>query len=323
MNPNPPAVSELIDRFADVRARHPALADVLRGSLQRLGWSAEQLKAWEGLTPAQLSQQGGQALIYRVGLRVAELAEGDLSAAYHNRDHTAEAVFSAEALLAAEPLSASQKQRHSLRLLVAMMAHDLGHTGAFGSPKGSLETASAEAFERVWDEFAPHPPTLQSNSERGAIRSLVLGTEFTEGPRRNAEAQAQDPSSIVSRLHVLANDADILASVLPQTGPERGRLLAQEWTEAGPHAAGPAAVVGTWAGRLGFLKAIRLNSRGAEAMGATALREQEIAAIEQLTPSDLSAKRPEEAQQAVVRLIAASPDPSASVRSAPTRPAPR
>lgn len=283
-----PLLSDFLARCADVRAHHPALAQVFRESLHRIGWPQARLEAWDALPEEDVAAAGPQAVVYRTGMALAKLAEADTSAAYHNRDHTAEAVLSAAVLAQAEPWTPPARQNQGLKFLVAMMAHDVGHTGAFGAPKGSLEQSSAQVFSQVWSRFAGPDPGSMARADHAVIQSVILGTEFTEGPRLNADNLLRDPSRMQYRIQVMANDADILASVLPQTGPERGQLLAQEWSAAGPHAAAASATVGTWAGRLGFLKAIRLTSLGAQALGAARLREREIDTIEAIGPSQLA-----------------------------------
>lgn len=292
-----PDLNAFVGRCADVRNEHPPVSRVFQDSLQRLGWSADTLDAWRTMPAEAVAKAGAQARLFRTALAVAERVENDTQAAYHNRDHTAEAVLAAETLMANEPLSAAARMNQGLRLLAAMVAHDVGHTGAFGTPKGSLEEASAHVFEQEWKALGP---VLDRTNENDVVRSIILGTEFSEGPRNNAARFAQSPASLLPRLHVLANDADVLASVLPETGPERGRLLAREWQEAGPAAAGPAAAVGSWAGRLGFLKVVTMASDSARALGVGALRQAEIEAIEAITPQVLAAM-PAAQAEALVR----------------------
>lgn len=316
-----PELSALVDRFAAVRHEHPSLETVLRDSLERLGWARSQLQAWEALPDHEVSQAGAQAVLYRTGLAVAARVNADTQAAYHNRDHTAEAVLSAEALLAAEPMSDLLRKNQGLRLLVAMTAHDVGHTGAFGGPKGALEQASAATFLEVWNHFDPQPTSRFRLADRLAVEAIVLGTEFVDGPRQNYAAYQRQPENLVHRLQVLANDADILASVLPQTGPERGRLLAQEWHDAGPHAAAAAATVGTWAGRLGFLRSVGLRSRAADALGIPDLQATEVVSLQALSPAALGMLSVEQARTAVLEYMAEQ-QPTAQLAPAARRFAP-
>ena len=254
---------------------HRPVIEVYRDALVAQGWPTETLEAWGRLPIPDVIDEGVHAVTFRVGCDLARKVEEDTHLAYHNRTHAAEAVASAGLLVGIELADHPCRREAALVLLTAMVAHDLGHQGWVPDlPLGAMEAFSAEAATNAWQAYG-HPRAWQVAADR--IRCIILGTEFVKGPQDNAERLAANPDNWLARLAVLANDADILVSALPGVGVERGHQLVDELAQSGhPH---PQAI-GSPAGRLGFLKMVRLRSEAAQSLGADALRLEQIAALE-------------------------------------------
>jgi len=92
----------------------------------------------------------------------------------------------------------------------------------------------------------------------------------------------QRPFSIEDQawLQVLANEADVLASSLPDYGESLGEALSREWAEKN---ADMAKSVISPAGRLYFLEKVAIFSTpGSHSLGLHQLREMQIEALKQM-----------------------------------------
>lgn len=293
-----PSLDTLIQRFEQFRGQSTPLNLLFREALVRLGFSGTDLSEWESLSGGEMSTAPNLVRLYRTGLDVAARVEQDRFPPYHNRDHAGESMLAAEALVMAQFRDPHDRMLQGMRLLVAMLGHDVGHPGSapgVGEP-GALERASAMI---VQDCMAAYD-SREKSVERDLLHGIIEGTEFGDGPDRNWANHQAFPERTLYTLQVLANDADILASVLPQVGMQRAQLLAQEWRQAGAPAGD---VVGTWPGRLGFLQAVQVRSEAATRMGVPALQAAEIRALEKL---DLNALEQQPLDTAVRQVLAAT-----------------
>lgn len=290
-----PSIGTLVERFEQFRANATPLAQLFREALVRLGFSNTTLMEWESLSGGEMQQAPNLARLYRTGLDVAARVEQDRGAAYHNRDHAGESVLAAEALVLAQFSEPHDRLLQGMRLLVSMMGHDVGHPGsAPGTGEvGALERASAMIVQDCMADY----DSREKSVERDILHQVIEGTEFGDGPSRNWDNHRAFPDRTLFLLQVLANDADILASVLPQVGMQRGQMLAEEWRQAGSPAGD---VVGTWAGRLGFLNAVALRSDGAQRLGATALQAAEIQVLQRMDLDELAQQPLDEAMATVL-----------------------
>jgi hypothetical protein len=279
-----PILVQLCETLPALRQR--PVVDTFRQCLLEQGWPEETLAAWERLPVEEVAAEGVHAVTYRVGRDLARQVEADVHLAYHNRTHAAEAVTAASLLVGQEMASHPCRKEAALVLLTAMVAHDLGHQGWVKDlPLGAMELASANASLNAWEPYG-YPRAWQVAADR--VHSLILGTEFVKAPLQNALRLAAEPENWLARLAVLANDADILVSVLPGVGVERGHQLVEELTQSGhPH---PEAI-GSPAGRLGFLKMVQLRSRAAQGLGIERLREDQIQALEAMLADPAPAAR--------------------------------
>lgn len=293
-----PSLDTLIQRFDQSREQRTPLTQLFRDALVRLGFSPADLGEWESLSGGEIATAPNLVRLYRTGLDVAARVEQDRGPAYHNRDHAGESMLAAEALVLAQFTDSHDRMLQGMRLLVAMLGHDAGHPGSApgtGEP-GALERASAMI---VQDCMAAYD-SREKSVERNLQHDIIDGTEFGDGPARNWANHLAFPERTLYTLQVLANDADILASVLPQVGMQRGQLLAEEWRQAGSPAGD---VVGTWAGRLGFLNAVAVRSEGAHRLGVPALQAAEIRVLETL---DLDALQQQPLDEAIRTVLVAT-----------------
>lgn len=153
----------------------------------------------------------------------------DREPAYHNRLHTGLALVSLTALL-----DSSRKQMqchpHSLTeteylLLLTMLSHDFGHPGGRNNFPMELEQKTLELIK----------PTMQSSglskSDQKRIGELILETDPVRVSA--AHVKAQKLSFDINKFEwqcVLIQEADVLASALPEIGQYLTECLAREWS---------------------------------------------------------------------------------------------
>ena len=260
----------LVKSLEEVSQR--SVASVFREQCENVGWPAVDLDRWEGSNEKDLSHAPWQAIVYRTGLHLAESAQLNRSLPYHNHVHISETLVASAWLIHFEyPGEPQRIAEEGLKLLTVMAAHDLDYeTIPASAPKGTAEAHSAhllcETFQ-WFDGLDRHEAILHPLVE------AVLGTEPTGGMHANVQRLLETPEDPKARLCVLANDADLLASVLLETGIERGHRLAQEWTQRNVPGAD---TVASEAGRQGFLKHATLASLAAERSGLRAAKEAQL-----------------------------------------------
>jgi len=258
----------------------PGMAWVLSACLSRL--SHPQAEAGPG---ASTQASARYAILHKAAFAMADAVEAlhaamaneDREAAYHNRLHFAECTFSLCVLLRAareglplQPSLASLEQE--MLMLLVMLAHDLGHDGRVNSKPSEMETLSANAAVRLLGAMDV------SSADLRVIEGLIRGTDpaMVRDNHRAILGHAfslEDPKW----LQVLANEADILASTLPQFGSVLAEALAREWRQAHPQRADS---VRSDEGRLFFLEhAALFSSPGSAILGLGALRQHQIDAL--------------------------------------------
>jgi len=174
--------------------------------------------------------------------------------AYHDRHHVSEAV-EAMIILTDAALEASQLSRELANLgILAMLGHDLGHDGSLASP-GHLE---AIAVSRVTDLAQTLTPV-----EQDVLRQIILATAPDRVPANLARARTPQATPL-DLLAALANEADVLASLLPELGCVLTHLLAEEWQ---PHDAERAAQTLLFSSRGDFLSIYAEPTLAARSLG--------------------------------------------------------
>ena len=196
---------------------------------------------------------------------------------YHDRHHAAETTL-AMGWLCAAARAERQLSGHEAALgVIAMLGHDLAHDG---SPPlgGILERRAAQRVAAATAHLA------LSDRDAAIIRTIILHTDPALVPltaARVAGDMAPGPHGpSVDLLCGLANEADILPSILPTLGWTLAEHLAAEWRNTG-YAARAASVVG-FRGRLSFLRLYPRFTRAATIMGVARLHAIQMAAFTSL-----------------------------------------
>lgn len=203
-----------------------------------------------------------------------DLQHSDL--AYHNHFHSAEAVLSAAHLAA---LEFGDNSVYAPVLMFAMLCHDIAHTGKTNTYDYELETQAVAAMRAFIDPEMAEFWRLHLESQHGTLKNLlntvetiVLGTDFKNGPklnRNNYRLNAQN--NPLHQLCMLANEADILPSIILESGVPRGHWVAEETNT-------PA--VGSWKGRVFFLSQLAVcESQASKTLGLQEHIDAQVAAI--------------------------------------------
>jgi hypothetical protein len=206
--------------------------------------------------------------LHRAGLTIASVVAAVHGAepAYHNRHHAAEATLAMGWLCRAALALGLLSARQAALGVVAMVGHDLDHDGS--TVGGGLLEA------RSWAAVRPHASA--AGLDEAALASLgdvILSTDPALVAVNAARARGAAPGGPLGAgqdmLRMLANEADVYASMLPRLGPCLSRLLAEEWRPSG----NPVLLrVGTAAGRCAFLRGYPAMSAPAEQVGMAAAR---------------------------------------------------
>jgi hypothetical protein len=234
----------------ELLARRLSAPDVPRALAEAL---AEATGATPGETPAVAAARAIAAEVERFG----SAFPGGAEPPYHDRHHQAEAVLVMGRLCGHARRAGLIDACEATVGVAAMAAHDLHHPGRPASPPGTLERQSAEAAIRIAAGCGAPPEW------RDRLGRIVLATQMPQ------PGEDED----VPIMHRLAHEADVCASVLPRLGRRLSQAMAAELHAAGDPAA---AVPGTHAGRLAFLRAIPGFSAQAEALGLAAAHAAQL-----------------------------------------------
>ena len=210
--------------------RWPGLERVLRSCWARLdltrGPMAPQtaaLQSWSLQVVREVEQAGQQQ---RAASR---------EPAYHNRLHIADTLVCMTHLLLAlraQDLPGAG-DRHAQSLCLAVMAaHDFMHPGGSNAFPAQFESLALQALAPLM-QFAKVDPV-----DRDAVTHIILMTDplCVKSSHQRAAELAFDLRHLAWTT-VLVQEADILASTLPQTQDGLTRSLSQEWAPSQPEAA--------------------------------------------------------------------------------------
>jgi len=156
--------------------------------------------------------------------------------------------------------------------LCIMAGHDFLHPGGSNAQPGELE---ARAVQDLQPWMAAAGLTL---AERQALEHTIMATDpaRVKGFHLQVRSQAFD-LGLSSCLAVLVQEADILASTLPQTSAGLTQALAKEWAPQQSEAANQLLKPQN---RLLFLEhAALFSSPGALALGIDAIKRQQVQRI--------------------------------------------
>ena len=256
----------------DIRAAAASrVEDVYRHQCNRLGWTESTLEAWESSPVEEVASHGWQAVVYRTGLVLARQIETEDTLPYHNRTHAAEVLVALGWLIQREYTEGTLVLRsEGLKLMAAMVGHDLDYASIpWDAAEGTAESHSAGLLERAFNTF-PVRSDLSSTCQE--LVAIVLATNPAQAGVLSERFQAS-PHDMARRREALAVEADLLASLLPSLGPERGERLAREWAQRGNPAAD---AVASACGRRHFLRSLQLNSQAAHHLGLPQARDAQL-----------------------------------------------
>lgn len=267
--------------------------------------------AWRALREALGDSEAERLSSEPLGFAVSLLSDaidahgGSGQPAYHNEAHFKEAVLAMGALCSAEFEGHPDRSRLVALGVIAMAGHDFLHDGTRNEPGKSLEENSFRACLPLLRQAG------LGQADVAAIESVILGTEDRLLGANRAAYQARQTGPLgreVDQLRMLANEADLSASLLPGSGQKMGALLASEWNAAGIEMG---KTVASWAGRLGFLGFACTGSAAARAMGLEEARDVQVRAFSRLASRLGAPSAPEAAKR--LDAIAADAGPKAAL----------
>ena len=189
-------------------------------------------------------RQAGEALIAFIQANPGKT--NDLP--YHNQHHFVEAVLAMGMLCAvARDLGLISAVEAALGV-VAMVGHDIGHDGSAASG-GALEALAAAETLRISRIAGVDADRL------ARIGYVIEGTDPAEVTGNEARSAGTLPpgrfGAATDMMRSLANEADVIASLMPNLGLRLGDALAAERRVAGEPGAARSA---SFSGRLAFLR---------------------------------------------------------------------
>lgn len=184
---------------------------------------------------------------------------------YHNGVHTAQVMWSGNILVQAADLE--DKEIWLPKFILALMFHDINHNGKSNAFPYQLEIIAGDIFETylleekrlkiLWDESSKIEDG-NLNELVSFVKRIILGTEVhTDVPKNIEDYENSNAPSLLQTLLVLAQEADVLPSALPNVGRKNGELLAAEWNNP---------LLASHKGRLGFLNMIKYSSVSAHSL---------------------------------------------------------
>jgi hypothetical protein len=192
---------------------------------------------------------------------------------YHNQYHFAEATIAMGRLSAlAHGLGQISADDAALGV-VAMVGHDIDHDGV-SILGGGLEAHAAAKTARIARTHGVGEDAL------AWLADIIQGTDpaaQADNEARLAGALPPGPFGVkVDRLRSLANEADVMGSLMPALGLRLGEALARERRQAGDPAAD---MIASFAGRLAFLRRFPWFTEAATAFGIPCSVQAQIAAF--------------------------------------------
>lgn len=201
-------------------------------------------RAWHQLHPA-MPRRGSRAhALWTLGLDVVQRVEVDGASRqalgrepqYHNRLHIADTLVCMTYLLRAAraaQVPGAGDARLDVLALAIMAGHDYLHPGGSNAHPAQFETQAVHDLQPLMAQAGV------AQADQSVLAHCILATDPTRVRANHQAVQARafdlrDPDC----LSVLVQEADILASTLPQTQAGLTLALSQEWVPTQPVAAG-------------------------------------------------------------------------------------
>lgn len=289
---------------ATVAGEHPANLKALETRFLALRQAAPDL--WAAFTDAMAMVTGPEsdarliARLHQAGQTLAETMTAHAAATpelpYHNRHHTAEATLAVGWLCAIAQQQGLITPDQAALAVTAMLGHDIDHDGL--SVTGGVLEADAAA-----KTVAACRAAGVSETDCTLVDFIIRGTEFALTGDNQARAAGTRPPGPLGRtadlLRVIANEADVLASLLPRLGFHIGEALAAERRRAHDPAANS---IPTFSGRLAFLAHYPWFSPPSQQVGLPSLVQAELNSFVRAAPGLTPGATAEEGAAALDRI---------------------
>ena len=214
----------------------------------------------------------------------------------HNHHHFAEAVLAMGALCATARKLGLISTAEAALGIVAMVGHDIDHDGVALVP-GALEAHSAARTAAICRDVGV------GEADCALISDIIIGTSPALVSENAGRASGQLPAGrfgpVGDRLCAMANEADVFASLLPVSGIGFGWALAEEMRQAGHPAA---ETIGTFRGRLSFLRLYAAFSPAATALGLPGIVQAQLNAFSTLARDLHGGDQPEDGAELLDRM---------------------
>ncbi|NCZ82161.1 MAG: hypothetical protein EBX66_06675 [Betaproteobacteria bacterium] len=165
-----------------------------------------------------------------------------------------------------------QRESQEMLAMLVMVTHDFRHDGRINQHPMEMESRSAMLAEPMLVTHGLSPDDV------ALIKRLIQYTDPSKVAGNHREVIGLPFSLDEARwLQVIVNEADILASTLPDFGDLLGQSLSLEWSKVNQ---AMAQSVGTRSGRLYFLEKLAIfSSPGSHRLGLDQLRNEQIMSL--------------------------------------------
>jgi hypothetical protein len=242
--------------------------------------------------PARSLQQAGIALIAFIQANPGRA--NDLP--YHNQYHFAEAILAMGTLCAVARQLARVSPAEAALGVVAMAGHDIGHDGSSGCD-GALEALAAAETVRISRAAGVAEDRLD------VLAYIIEGTDLRAVADNEARSAGILPpgrfGSSADALRSLANEADVMASLMPHLGLRLGDALAAERRLAGEPGADS---IASFSGRLAFLRLYAWFTPAARTLGLADIVRAQIDRLAHVANRLRAGTTPEDGAAALDRM---------------------
>jgi len=195
---------------------------------------------------------------------------------YHNRLHVANTLVTLTTLLLLQRQCSGDERSIPSHIewlaMLIMLSHDLLHDGSINRQESQIEARSVAYLKPLMQQ---HQVDL---ADQHIIQMIILLTDATL-VKAGHEKIKNKPFFIedMDCLTVLIQEADILASAMPEVGPLLTKQLASEWAKINHH--GMSALT-TASGRIEFLRHGALfSSPASQLLGINAVKSAQLLAL--------------------------------------------
>jgi hypothetical protein len=195
---------------------------------------------------------------------------------YHNRLHVANTLVTLTTLLLLQRQCSGDERSIPSHIewlaMLIMLSHDLLHDGSINRQESQIEARSVAYLKPLMQQ---HQVDL---ADQHIIQIIILLTDATL-VKAGHEKIKNKPFFIedMDCLTVLIQEADILASAMPEVGPLLTKQLANEWAKINYH--GMSALT-TASGRIEFLRHGALfSSPASQLLGINAVKSAQLLAL--------------------------------------------